>query len=278
MESVNVRNLEQIQEADGPGRGSRLVTVLLASAGGAALVIALVTMAKRGGEPAVSDQDPLGQLVAEASEKAAPVVPPSKLDGADVTFPALLSDASQPTTALAAVKDSRGKLVEQPGNLRQIEGTPPPAAAKLPVVPLPVGSLLASTPVTTVPKDDLTAMATTVSTPAADGEIAPAGNDDGVQIQVASFKDQQDADELVLALRKRGHQAFRQAAYVPDRGLWHRVRIGPFRSTYEAKQYAAKFEAAERMSPFVVDPQRVKRAEEIRAAKLEARKRKYGRE
>jgi hypothetical protein len=43
-----------------------------------------------------------------------------------------------------------------------------------------------------------------------------------------------------------------------------------------AIQYQKKFEQQERMSPFVVDPDHVKRAAEIRAAKLEARKRKFG--
>ena len=40
MDSVNVRNLEQIQEEDPKRRSSRLGTLLLASLGGAALVAA----------------------------------------------------------------------------------------------------------------------------------------------------------------------------------------------------------------------------------------------
>ena len=97
-------------------------------------------------------------------------------------------------------------------------------------------------------------------------------------VQVASFKKASDADAFVADLRKRGHRAFRQAAYVPDRGLWHRVRIGPFKTKYQALLYKKKFEKSERVSPFVVDPDRVKHAEEIRAAKLAIRKKKFGRE
>ncbi len=78
-------------------------------------------------------------------------------------------------------------------------------------------------------------------------------------------------------LRKRGHRAFRQAAYVPNRGLWHRVRIGPFKTKYQAILYKKKFESSERVTPYVVDPARVELDEKIRAAKLAARKRKYGR-
>ena len=52
MESVNVRNLEQIQEEDRSARSSRLGALLLASLGGAALVTVALVMAKRTGPPA----------------------------------------------------------------------------------------------------------------------------------------------------------------------------------------------------------------------------------
>jgi cell division septation protein DedD len=81
----------------------------------------------------------------------------------------------------------------------------------------------------------------------------------------------------VLDLRKRGHKAYRQGAYVPDRGLWHRVRVGPFKSAYEAERYKKQFEKSERVAPFVIDPHKQKQAEETRAAKHDARVRKYGR-
>jgi cell division septation protein DedD len=94
---------------------------------------------------------------------------------------------------------------------------------------------------------------------------------------VASFKQQPDADAFVADLRKRGHRAFRQAAYVPGRGLWHRVRVGPFKSKFQANQYKKKFEKSERVAPFVVDPHKVKAQQELRAAKLAIRKQKSGR-
>lgn len=276
MESVNVRNLEQIQEADPTRRSSRLGTLLLASLGSAALVMVGVMSMKRSGPPATSKDDPLAALVAEAKSDQAP---PEKLEGSDVSFPGILSDGENPTTALAAVKDERGQLVKQE-DLALPPGAPtapPPATDVLPVVPLPAGTLLSSTPVTTQPKDSLTSLAAKASEPSS-VEMAPPGSDSGFQIQVASFKDAADADKFVDELRKRGHRAFRQAAYVQGRGLWHRVRIGPFKSSYEANQYKKKFEQTERVSPFVVDPHKVKQAEEIRAAKADARKRKYGRE
>jgi DedD protein len=266
MDSVNMRNLEQIQEQDGARRPSRLGTLLLASFGGAALVTAFA-MAKRAPAPPKSGRDPLAELVASA-RRATPE--PGKLDGNDVTFPGILSDNDAPTTALAAVKDERGRLVKQDATPAE-PSTPPPATDRLPVVPLPVGTLLDATPVTTSPKDELTEMAQSASRVPADAELAPSGNDEGFQLQVASFKDQADADKLVEDLRKRGHRAFRQAAMVPERGLWQRVRIGPFKTKFEAMKYKEKFEQTERISPFVIDPEKVKRAAELRAAKLAVR-------
>jgi DedD protein len=276
MHSGNLRNLEEIQEDEAPRAGARLGTLLLASLASGALVIAFVMTTKREGPPQSSRNDPLAELVAEAKNAS-----PSgeRLEGREVTFPSLLSDDGKPTTALAAVKDERGHLVKQEQS--SLAGSPPaiapPAAAdRLPIVPLPAGTLLASTPVTKQPKDKLTQLAADASRVSDSSELAPAGMDGGYQIQVASFKDLQDAESFVLDLRKRGHKAYRQPAYVPERGLWHRVRIGPFKNLYEAEQYKKQFERTERAAPFVIDPQKQKQAEETRAAKLEARIKRFG--
>src|ERR1700759_561359 len=110
MEPVNGRNLEQIQEEDRGSRSSRLGTLLLASLGGAALVTVGLVMAKRTGPPQQTTRDPLAELVKSAKVTSTPA---EQLEGRDVTFPGILSDALKPTTALAAVKDERGHLVEQ---------------------------------------------------------------------------------------------------------------------------------------------------------------------
>lgn len=277
MESVNVRNLEQIQESDNRRRSSRLGTLLLASMGGAALVIVAVMSARRSGPPARSTKDPLAALVANAKKDKAE--PAEKLDGSDVTFPGILSDSQDPTTALAAVKDSHGRLVKQaPGSPASGAPTmPPPPTDKLPVVPLPAGTLLNETPVTTDPKDELTELAADASKVPANTKLAPEGSPGGYQIQVASFKDQADADAFVADLRRRGHKAYRQAAYVTGKGLWQRVRIGPFKTKYAAEQYRQKLQTKERIASYVIDPNTVKLMKEIHDAKLAARLRKYGR-
>jgi cell division septation protein DedD len=274
--SVNVKNLEQIQEMDPQRSSSKLSAVFLASLAGAALVIAFVLMAKREGPPAQSHKDPLQELLQKTKHEAPP---PHQLTGSEVTFPEMLSDDEHATTALAAVKDERGRLVEQrPGADDSGSLIPPPAADRLPVAPLPAGDLLSATPVTNDPKDPLSRLAVSA---ARDKEaklvLAPAGSDAGFQLQVASFKEQDDADRFVEQLRKRGHQAFRIAAMIPGRGLWHRVRVGPFENKYQAVQYKQKFETSERLAPFIVDPEKVKQAEEVRERKLQARIERFGR-
>src|SRR5690606_15276249 len=136
---------------------------------------------------------------------------------------------------------------------------------------LPIGDLLSQTTVTGQPKDDLAQIAHEHTSDSGDATMAPMGAEGGHEIQVASFRSPDDADGFVTELRKRGHRAYRQAAYVPERGLWHRVRIGPFKSRFEAQQYQQKLEAAERISTFLVDPDKVKRQQEIREAKEKAR-------
>ncbi len=264
MDSVSVRNLEQIQEDESSARPSRFGALLLASLAGAAIVTAGVVMAGRSGPPSKAATDPLSALVTQAKSETTPA---ERLEGRDVSFPAILSDADRPTTALAAVKDEHGRLVRQGDGTQAADG-PPPATDRLPVVPLPVGDLLHSTSVTSEPKDSLTALAADAARVPDDVMLAPAGMEGGFQLQVASFKDQGDADALVEDLRKRGHKAYRQAAYVPERGLWHRVRVGPFRSKVDAVAYREKFEKSERMSPYVVDPEKVKQAEAQRAQRV----------
>lgn len=269
MDSVNVRNLGQIQGADHKSSSSRAASVLLSGIGGGAILLGAVLALRQSAPSRESQNDPLAALVARSKQTA--TTPPETVRPAEVTFPSILSDSDRPTTALAAVKDERGKLVAPEGG----QSTPVPVSApvpppdRFPSAPLPAGTLLDATPVTTAPKDPLTTLASEVSK-AGDGAMT-AGSDGGYQLQIASFKDQADADDFVEELRKRGHPAYRQAAYVADRGLWHRVRIGPFKTKLAAGKYKAEFDKKERISSFLVDPDKVKRQEEVRASKLAAR-------
>lgn len=265
--SVDLRDLEQIQEQESR-RGMPFGALLLAAIAGGALVIVVMTTFRPEPRKVEADKDPLAELLAEQ----APAAPAARVQGDDVTFPGILSDGSRPTTALAAVKDERGRLLEPQAD-DHASGSTLPTGLPLPEGQLPAGDLLHSTSVTTEPKDDLSQLAAQRLAGGSD-ELAPPGSQGGYEIQVASFGKAEEADKFVAELRKRGHRAYRQAAYVPDRGLWHRVRIGSFKTKYEAHSYQQKLEADERLPTFLVDPDKVKRQAEIRAAKQEARDRK----
>jgi cell division septation protein DedD len=246
-------------------------TLFLSALAGGALVIALMIGLERDEPPTVSETDPLAELLAKNAASAA--TPPLVVDHDNVTFPKLLSDESERTTALAAVKDERGRLLEQ---LPAVSAQAPaelPSTDGFPKQVRPAGDLLSATSVTNDPKDELSQLASD-RTREAPLEMAPPGMGGGYEIQVASFQDPADADAFVEELRRRGHSAFRQAAYVPERGLWHRVRIGPFKYKYKAQAYKDKLDKDERMSSFLVDPDKVKRQEDIKEAKRDARERK----
>lgn len=265
---VNLRNLEQIHEVSGNG-APRLSAFLLGGIGLAAVIVAGMLVSGRSDQPESTEIDPLEALVrAEANPKAGD----SGVRPDELTFPEVLSDTGNPTTALVALRGEDGKLAAQaeaaPPAPTQVDGLPTQAR--------PLGSLLGATKVTTEPKDELTALAVQASEAKAPPLPTPSGSEGGFLIQVASFKEEADAEALVQELKTRGHRAFRQTANVPGRGIWHRVRIGSFQSQYEATLYKARLEETERMATLVIDPEKVERQEQTRAFKLAESIRKYG--
>jgi cell division septation protein DedD len=270
VDAVSVRNLERIQEEERGSRSPRLATAVMAALAAGALITAGVMTLGRSTQNEESKRDPLADLIQKA--KATPDQKEDSLKPSQATFAARLTDSPSPTTALAAVKNDRGELLSEPAELGAAPVVPPSAGDRLPVVPLPAGTLLQATTVTSAPADDLTRLAAEKARPELI-EIAPTGtgSEGGYQIQVASFRDQVEADSFVAELQKRGHKSYRQAAYVPDRGLWHRVRIGPFKHKFQAAQYQAEFERKERMSTFLVDPEKVEKQKQARAEQLAVR-------
>ena len=249
---ISVRNLEGIQEDDPAGRPSRLGALLLSSLGGACIVFAAVLLMRTPSRPKAASADPLGDLVA----RARPVASATSDDGVghDVTFPSMLSDAKRPTTALEAVRDPRAPASAPVPMPSAPDAQMPPAAAdRLPAMPLPAQQVLETSPVEATPGDTLTAMAKHVSRDEG-AETAPAGMPGGYQLQVSSFKTQPEADSFAAALRRRGHKAYVEPAQVKGRGLWYRVRIGPFKYKHSAVVYRQEFEQKERMVTFIVDP------------------------
>jgi DedD protein len=267
-----VRNLDQIQEDEAGSHPSRAGALVLASLGGACIVFAAVLLLRSPPRARVVSTDPLGDLVAQA-RPAGSAQPATDGVGQDVTFPALLSDAKQPTTALEAARDPRGDarpasttlpaaLTAPPPPGPPSPGfelppgaptTPPPAADRLPVVPLPAQNVLQGPAGDPPPGDTLATMARHASRETGD-EVSPAGAPGGFQLQVSSFKTQAEAEAFASALRRRSHKAYVEPAQVKGRGLWYRVRVGPFKYRHAAVIYRQEFEAKERMVTFIVDP------------------------
>ena len=241
-----LRNLEQIQEAEGRPKGPRAGTLLLASLGAACVIFAVVSQSRRKAPVAGRPPDPLGELVAQAKGKTGEG---SDLAGKDVTFPGMLSDGDRPTTALAAMRVGATPAAANPAE-------PPPPTDKLPVVPLPAKNIVASSPVVSRPRDALTQMAreaSSVTTPPVEE-----GRSGGYQLQASSFRSDVEAAAFATALRQRGHKAYVEPTQLLGRGTWYRVRIGPFKTQREAAAYRADFEKKEHLVPFIVEPPKEK--------------------
>ncbi len=279
MGTVNVRNLEQIRETE-PGRSSwNLAALVLAAIGGAAL-LGTGAIAWQGREaPPEPVIDPLAELardtqavgVGPASLPEQPAVQKPAAKAAAVprvspdeaTFAQILSDTKSPTTAYVAVPRV-APAPSKAARATKVAAAPPPGLDRLPVVPLPAGDLVNSTAASSRPKDVLTKAAAKVSTPKKE-RVSP-GAPGKYQLQVAAFQSRRDANRLASNLRKREHRAHVVQAVVKG-STWYRVRIGPFASRQEASAYRSDFAQRERMRPFIVDPNKMKRRAQQKKAK-----------
>jgi DedD protein len=263
---VDIRHLDQIKEQDRSGSGRALGAWLLGAAGVGAVVLTAVMSMPTKQLPAESTVDPLSELLAKTKDAKEQKSPPAdQLSQDHTSFAELLTDKERPSTALVAVKARDGRLIE---STEQALPAGPPPGDELPVVPLPAGRLLEATKMTVTPRDELTELAADRAQLPAGGEKAQAGSPGNYQIQVASFPTQAEADAYVEELRLRGHAAYREGAQIPGRGLWHRVRVGPFSDKARALAYKADFERKEGMAALLVDPEKTELRESQRAQKL----------
>jgi DedD protein len=269
IDVVDLRHLDQIREQDRAGTGRGLGPWLLGAVGVGAVVLTAVMSMPAKDLPAQSTLDPLSELLAKTKDEKRP--PSDELGHDHTSFAELLTDKERPSTALVAVKSRDGRFIESP-ELALPAGPPP--GDELPVVPLPAGRLLESTRMTDEPRDGLTELAADRAQLPPGGEKAQAGSPGEYAIQVASFRDQREADAYVEELRLRGHGAYREGARVPGRGVWHRVRIGPFGNKLEALAYKAEFEQKEGMAALLVDPEKIENRAAQRALKLAERAQK----
>ncbi len=246
-----IKNLDEIQEADPASHPSRASALVLASLGGACIMFAAVALLRAPVKEKPTNVDPLGDLVAKAHPAGMKAEKKPDLSGHEITFPGMLSDTKN-TTALEAVRSPRAT---QPADAALLVPPPPPetVADRLPPSPLPAQHILQAPPDSASGRDTLTAMARHVSREDS-AEAAEAGGPGQYQLQVSSFKTQQEGDKFAAALRRRGHRAYVEPAMVKGRGLWYRVRIGPFKYKHSATIYRQDFEAKERLVTFIVEP------------------------
>ncbi len=65
-------------------------------------------------------------------------------------------------------------------------------------------------------------------------------------VQVASYREEEDARELAAGLTRKGYRAFVTAAEVPGKGTWYRVRVGRFGTRKEAASFGESLKRKER--------------------------------
>ncbi len=97
-----------------------------------------------------------------------------------------------------------------------------------------------------------TQVAAAAPAPAPAPEIPPAASAEGAYVvQVASFKGADDAAKLSDRLKGRDYAAFVEQADLKEKGLWHRVFVGPFADSETAAQVVARLDAEEKLSALV---------------------------
>ena len=84
---------------------------------------------------------------------------------------------------------------------------------------------------------------------------SPVPSGKGYTVQVAAFKKEKDADNLVKKLKGRGYDAYRTLTKIEGRGIWFRVRVGKYKNRSEA-QWAANKLKKSGMRPMVVKMER----------------------
>lgn len=88
-------------------------------------------------------------------------------------------------------------------------------------------------------KDDATTPQKDGAKPGADGKVPAKPANISYFLQAGAFSNEDDADNLKAKLALLGMEASVQAATLPDKTLWHRVRLGPYKSLDEANKTAA---------------------------------------
>ncbi|MCS6797790.1 MAG: SPOR domain-containing protein [Myxococcota bacterium] len=275
-----MRDLDRIRESD-VSRSSRRIIVMLAAlvlvAVAGSTGVAWIPTAHSASADTVASFASLDivaaghrQMAAEggaASRKSAASSQPGELDRSRLIFPELLT--SEPLGADAR-PEVEAAVAAAAAELERLEATMAAGAAvgsNAPFPPIPSAAAELPTPVAQSPSatdGDAESAASPVAPAAvsldaaalhvASLDQAPAapGHEGPYGLQVVSYTTAREAELFANALRARGHRAYVQAADVPGRGRYWRVRIGPFDSAEQADAYRRSFEREERIHTIVV--------------------------
>ena len=85
-------------------------------------------------------------------------------------------------------------------------------------------------------KPDATAPAQQPPTRTTTVESRPLAADEPYFLQAGSFHNAEDAEKLKARLALLGFESSTQTATIPDKGVWHRVRTGPYKNANEMNQ------------------------------------------
>jgi cell division septation protein DedD len=91
--------------------------------------------------------------------------------------------------------------------------------------------------------------AVTANLPKAEAQAVSAGG--GYAVQVASFRQADDALALQKRLAGKNYAAFTEEADLKEKGIWHRVCVGPFASAEAAAGIVEKLQAEEKLAALV---------------------------
>ncbi|KAF0812309.1 Cell division protein FtsN [Andreprevotia sp. IGB-42] len=194
------------------GGGSSLFTgLLIGLVGGVAVAVGLAFFLNRGSNPfqnkptADTPPDAVGSAPAAGGEKGPEILRPNGAGKDDVTAPPVRgSNAGNTSTAASAAS---GVALDFYKVLPQLndgnDKTDKPEVKKADVAPTAPVKVEA-------PK--------------------------GAYLQVGAFQSEQDADNLKAKLALLGIEANIQSTDLADKGIWHRVRIGPFTSLTELEK------------------------------------------
>ena len=73
-------------------------------------------------------------------------------------------------------------------------------------------------------------------TPKTEPKPEPAESQQRFAVQVAATKDLKDADRMVARLKTKGYPAYKAIGKVTGKGIWFRIRVGPYKNKNEAEK------------------------------------------